>query len=93
MTTDPLEDRVRKGLVLGKLPHSEGERIRASEDVTKIVVRWAETCRPAAAEEDLFWRHYSQFRRMPKHCTNCPALVKKEKLEELVRNATTNRTA
>ncbi len=56
MTTD-LRYRIRQCLVKGKGKHSAGERIRATVDTSMIEVRWAETDRPAAAEEELH-RHY-----------------------------------
>jgi len=33
--------------------HSSGLRIRATEDVSKLMIRWAQTNRPKAAEEEL----------------------------------------
>ena len=62
-----LRMRVKRGLVKGKVPHSTGKRIRASEDVSRIVVRWAVTGRPAAAEEELHRQHRAEFGRLPKH--------------------------
>lgn len=48
-----LKKRVVKALVLGKMKHSTGKKIRAREDLSKVVVRWAETDMPAAVEEVL----------------------------------------
>jgi excinuclease UvrABC nuclease subunit len=62
-----LRFRVKQGLVKGKAPHSEGRRIRATEDVSRLVVRWAVTDRPAAAEEELHKRHVTRFGRLPKY--------------------------
>lgn len=65
--TDNLHRRVQKALVQGKHLHSAGTRIRAVEDVTRLVVRWAVTDRPAAAEEELHRLHIQQFGRLPVH--------------------------
>jgi hypothetical protein len=62
-----LRMRVKQGLVRGKVPHSAGEGIRAGEDMSVIVIRWAETDRPAAAEEELHLRHIAEFGRLPKY--------------------------
>jgi len=62
-----LRMRIRQGLVKGKTPHSAGERIRAEEDTSKIVVRWAITDRPAAVEEELHKRHLDKFGKLPKY--------------------------
>lgn len=62
-----LRMRIRQGLVKGKTPHSAGERIRASEDTSKLVVRWAVTDRPAAVEEELHKRYLNRFGKLPKN--------------------------
>lgn len=62
-----LRMRVRQGLVKGKVPHSAGKKIRANEDTSRIVVRWAITDRPAAAEEGLHKKHLSKFGKLPKY--------------------------
>lgn len=62
-----LRMRVKQGLVKGKTPHSSGERIRANEDTSKIVVRWAITTRPCAVEEELHKRHQEKFGKLPKY--------------------------
>lgn len=62
-----LRMRIKQGLVKGKTAHSAGERIRGKEDVSKIVVRWAMTDRPAAVEEELHKRHLSKFGTLPKY--------------------------
>ena len=62
-----LRRRIVRGLVKGKLPHSAGKRIRANERVGELVVRWAETDRPAAAEEELHRQHVKKFGRLPRH--------------------------
>jgi len=43
-----LRRRVQQGLVKGQIPHSAGKSIRANEDTSKIVIRWAKTERPKA---------------------------------------------
>lgn len=60
-----LRRRIKQGLVKGKARHSAGKKIRASEDVSTIVVRWAVTDRPAAVEEELHRRHRVKFGRLP----------------------------
>jgi hypothetical protein len=57
--------RIRQGLVKGIAPHSTGNRIRAVEDTSRLVVRWAETDRPACAEEELHRRYRARFGRLP----------------------------
>ncbi len=62
--------RVRQRLVKGKLPHSAGEKIRQYEDITRVVIRWAETDCPAAAEEELHRRYRDQFGQLPKYTSH-----------------------
>lgn len=62
--------RVRQGLVKGKLPHPGGARIRAEQDVARLVVRWARTGRPAAAEEELHRAYTLKFGRLPEYVRN-----------------------
>ncbi len=59
--TGDLRFRIKQGLIGGKAPHSSGERLRDKEDVSKLFIRWAETNRPAAAEEELHFQHKQQF--------------------------------
>ena len=59
--------RIKQGLVKGKAPHSAGDRIRAKEDVSKIVVRWAITNRPPAVEEEMHKKHLNRFGKLPKY--------------------------
>jgi hypothetical protein len=59
--TANLNKRIIRGLVLGRLPHSSGIKIREDInnrkiDPSKIIIRWAKTNRPAAAEEELHYR-------------------------------------
>lgn len=60
-----LRRRVWRSLILGKLPHSSGKRIRANEDTSTIEVRWAETDRPAAVEEELHRLHRAAHGHLP----------------------------
>jgi hypothetical protein len=62
--------RVRQGLVKGKLSHPGGRRIREQEDVSRLVVRWAVTSRPAAAEEELHRAYRARFGRLPTYVLN-----------------------
>lgn len=62
-----LRMRIRQGLLKGKSAHSSGKNIRSNEDIAKIVIRWAETDRPAAAEEELHRRYRKKFECLPKY--------------------------
>ena len=62
-----LRMRIRQGLVKGKTPHSAGEKICQKEDISKIIIRWAITDRPAAVEEELHKRHREKFGKLPKY--------------------------
>jgi hypothetical protein len=62
-----LRKRVRLGQVKGKISHSSGDRIRDNEDTSKIQVRWAQTDRPSAVEEDLHKKHFEKFNEFPKY--------------------------
>lgn len=62
-----LRHRIRQGLVKGKTPHSAGEKIRENEDVSRIVIRWACTDRPACAEEELHLKHVEKYGCLPKY--------------------------
>lgn len=62
-----LRQRVKQGLVKGTIPHSSGEKIRANEDVTQIVIRWAETERPSCVEEELHKKYFAKYSMLPKY--------------------------
>ena len=62
-----LRMRIKQGLVKGKTKHSSGFRIRANEEVSKLVVRWSTTDRPAAAEEELHRNYRIKFGELPKY--------------------------
>ena len=60
-----LRDRIKKNLLRG-VSHSEGERIIATEkDTSRLFVRWAETNRPCAVEEELHRRYLERFGELP----------------------------
>jgi len=63
--TRNLRYRIRQGLVKGKAPHSSGGDIRRYEDTTQVEVRWAETARHRAAEEELHRQHVVRAGRLP----------------------------
>jgi len=65
--TSHLRMSIKQGLVKGKVRHSAGERIRANEDVSRLVVRSAIPDRPAAVEEELHRRYRDKFGMPPKH--------------------------
>jgi hypothetical protein len=65
-----LRMRVRQGLVKGKVQHPGGARIRAEQDLAWLMVRWARTERPAAAEEELHRAYVLKFGRLPKYVRN-----------------------
>jgi hypothetical protein len=52
-------------LVLGKLKHSTGRKIRAKENLSGIVFRWAETDRSAAVEEELHKEYVKMHGHLP----------------------------
>ena len=62
-----LRHRVKQGLVKGIAPHSTGKRIRGNEDVSRLLVRWAKTDRPAATEEDLHIKYCERYGNLPKY--------------------------
>ena len=62
-----LRMRIRQGLIKGKTQHSSGKRIRAHDDVSNIEIRWAETDRPSAVEEELHRQYLARFGKWPKH--------------------------
>ena len=62
-----LRMRIKQGLVKGKTPHSAGSKIRAKEDVSNLVIRWAVTARPAAVEEELHRRYEVEHGEFPKY--------------------------
>jgi len=63
-----LRMRIKQGLVKkDKVPHSSGDNIRTEEDTSRIVVRWALTDWPAAAEEELHKQYKESFGALPKH--------------------------
>lgn len=61
-----LRRRIKQGMVKGKTLHSAGKRIRAHEDVSRLIVRWAMTDRLSAVEEELHKRYLVKFGSLPK---------------------------
>jgi len=62
-----LRMRIKQGLIKGKTQHSAGKRIRANEDIYNIEIRWAETNRPSAVEEELHKQYRARFGKWPKY--------------------------
>ena len=62
-----LRMRIRQGLIKGKTQHSAGKRIRANEDIDNIEIRWAETNRPSAVEEELHKQYLARFGKWPEY--------------------------
>lgn len=62
-----LRHRIRQCLVKGISSHSAGKRIRQLEDVSNIIVRWAETNRPNAVEEELHMLYRKKYDCLPKY--------------------------
>jgi len=63
--TTNLRYRIRQALVKGLALHSSGKEIREKEDVSRLVVRWAVTDRPAAVEEELHRRYVEKHGMWP----------------------------
>jgi hypothetical protein len=68
--TGDLRLRVRQGLVKGKIGHPAGTKICSFEDTSKLSVRWAETSRPACAEEELLHEYRARFGILPLYNRN-----------------------
>ena len=62
-----LRYRIKQGLVKGKSPHSAGKHIREHEGVSRLIVRWACTDRPACAEEELHRIYLNKYGSLPKY--------------------------
>jgi len=62
-----LRHRILNGLIRGHASHPAGGKIRDQEDVHQVLIRWAVTDRPAAAEEELHRRHLARFGHLPKY--------------------------
>jgi len=62
-----LRRRIKEHLLRDKGEHSAGKEIRAKENISKIVIRWAVTDRPAAVEEELHKKYQDKFGKLPKH--------------------------
>jgi hypothetical protein len=68
--TGNLRFRIRQGLVKGKAGHPAGDQIRGCEDTSRLLVRWAETCRPMCAEEELLRAYRDRFGNLPLYNRN-----------------------
>ena len=64
-----LRMRIRQGLVKGKTKHSAGTKIRRNENTSLLLVRWAETEKPAGVEEHLHRLYVERFGEWP-FCTD-----------------------
>jgi hypothetical protein len=62
-----LRARVKHQLVMGHGHHPVRNAILKGEDTRKLLIRWALTDRPAAAEEALHKDHLRQHGRLPKY--------------------------
>jgi len=62
-----LRMRIRQGLIKGKTKHPAGGSIRANENTANIEIRWAETDRPSAVEEELHKQYLAHFGKWPKY--------------------------
>ena len=62
-----LRMRVKQGLIRAKVGHPAGDKIRRDEDTAQVVVRWAITDRPAAAEEELRKQHVARWGHLPRY--------------------------
>jgi hypothetical protein len=62
-----LQRRIKEDLIRGYHVHPAGPAIRRSEDTSRVQVRWADTERPAAAEEELHRLHVQRFGAHPKY--------------------------
>lgn len=58
---------IKQGLVRGKTRHSTSRKIRAQEKTGALIIRWAETDRPAAVEEELHRQHQQRFGQLPSY--------------------------
>lgn len=62
-----LQKRVRQDLVRRKGRHSAGVRISKSVDTSRLVIRWATTNWPKAAEEYLHKKYIRRHGKLPKY--------------------------
>lgn len=70
-TGRPLKKRLyefRRALIQGTTDHSAGSAMHAaSVDTSRLVIRWAETNRPKAVEEELHRQYREKFGKLPKY--------------------------
>jgi hypothetical protein len=62
-----LGEHLRKNLFRDRRHMAVGGRIKANEDVTQLLVRWAETENYRAVKSELKGRHLATFGRLPKY--------------------------
>jgi hypothetical protein len=62
-----LERRIKQDLIRGYHVHPAGPALRKRKDKRRILIRWADTDRPAAAEEELHRLHVERFDAYPKY--------------------------
>lgn len=62
-----LHEHLRKNLVADPRNLAVGGRIKANEDVMRLLVRWAETVNHSAVKSELMDLHVGRFGRRPKH--------------------------
>jgi hypothetical protein len=60
-----LSRRIVAGLIRGNIPHSAGERIRANETTSQILIRWAITEQISLVEAILHTKHIERFGILP----------------------------
>jgi len=62
-----LRERVKHELAMGNGKHAVHDAIVKGEDTSRVLIRWAVTDRPSAAEEELHRRHLRQHGKLPKY--------------------------
>ncbi|MBM3477153.1 MAG: hypothetical protein FJX75_28125 [Armatimonadetes bacterium] len=67
--TTNLRRRIVDALVRGTAMHTAGTLIRENEDLSRLVISWGLTDRPAAVEEELIRRHMEEWRKLPQYAS------------------------
>jgi len=62
-----LDRRIKQDLIRGYHVHPAGPALRAEKDKSRILIRWTDTDRPAAVEEELHRLHLERFDAYPKY--------------------------
>ena len=65
--TNCVAEMVQDALGLGEKSGEPWESIRDNEDLSQVEVRWAETTRPCAVQEELLRMHITQHKIIPKY--------------------------